>query len=67
MFLKPPITNLLIRVSHSGFYRGFSKDVTISEKILVGALILWAIIKGVVVIFIDQFLYRGLRAWVRYN
>ncbi len=43
MFIKPPITNLLIRVSQSGFYRGFSKDVTITAKILVGALILWAI------------------------
>jgi choline/carnitine/betaine transport len=43
MLLKPPITNLFIRLSKSGFYRGFSKDVTISAKILVGALILWAI------------------------
>jgi choline/glycine/proline betaine transport protein len=43
MFIKPPITKLLIRVSQSGFYRGFSKDVTITAKILVGALILWAI------------------------
>jgi choline/glycine/proline betaine transport protein len=34
---------LLIRVANSGFYRGFSKDVTITAKILVGALILWAI------------------------
>ncbi|MFT6154451.1 MAG: choline/carnitine/betaine transport [Bermanella sp.] len=43
MHIKPPITDLLIRVSKSGFYRGFSKDVTITAKILVGALILWAI------------------------
>jgi choline/glycine/proline betaine transport protein len=43
MFIKSPITNLLIRVANSGFYRGFSKDVTITAKILVGALILWAI------------------------
>ncbi|MEH6449639.1 MAG: BCCT family transporter [Oleispira sp.] len=43
MLIKPPFTNLLIRVANSGFYRGFSKDVTISAKILVGALILWAI------------------------
>lgn len=43
MSIKPPITNLLIQVSKSGFYRGFSKDVTITAKILVGALILWAI------------------------
>jgi choline/glycine/proline betaine transport protein len=43
MFIEPPITKLLIRVSQTGFYRGFSKDVTITAKILVAALILWAI------------------------
>tara|TARA_R110001599_G_scaffold148066_1_gene331706 strand:- start:112 stop:1782 length:1671 start_codon:yes stop_codon:yes gene_type:complete len=43
MFTEPPITNLLIRVSKSGFYQGFSKNVTITAKLLVGALILWAI------------------------
>lgn len=42
-FTKPPITNLLIRVAQSGFYQGFSKNVTITAKILVAALILWAI------------------------
>ncbi|CAH0990798.1 hypothetical protein SIN8267_00898 [Sinobacterium norvegicum] len=43
MLINAPITNLFIRVSQSGFYRGFSKDVTITAKILVGTLILWAI------------------------
>ena len=43
MFTEPPITNLLIRVSKSGFYQGFSKNVTITAKLLFGALILWAI------------------------
>lgn len=43
MPIKPPITHLPIRVAASGFYRGFTKDVTITAKILVGALILWAI------------------------
>jgi choline/glycine/proline betaine transport protein len=43
MLIKPPVTNLLIRVAKSGFYRGFSKDVTITAKILVAALVLWAI------------------------
>lgn len=42
-FTKPPITNLFIRVAQSGFYQGFSKNVTITAKILVAALILWAI------------------------
>lgn len=43
MSLKQPVIDLPIRVSRSGFYRGFTKDVTITGKILVGALILWAI------------------------
>lgn len=37
------MTHLPIRVAESGFYRGFTKDVTITAKIAVGALILWAI------------------------
>jgi choline/carnitine/betaine transport len=43
MPVKPPIIDLPIRVAASGFYRGFTKDVAITAKILVGALILWAI------------------------
>ncbi len=43
MPVKPPVTDLPINVSESGFYRGFTKDVAITAKILVGALILWAI------------------------
>lgn len=43
MPVKPPITSLPIRVAAAGFYRGFTKDVAITAKILVGALILWAI------------------------
>lgn len=43
MPVKPPITSLPIRVAQSGFYQGFTKDVAITAKILVGGLILWAI------------------------
>ena len=43
MPVKPPVTHLPIKVAASGFYRGFTKDVAITAKILVGALILWAI------------------------
>lgn len=43
MALKPPLMDLPIKTSVSGFYRGFTKDVTISAKILVGALIIWAV------------------------
>jgi choline/glycine/proline betaine transport protein len=43
MALKPPLMDLPIRTAASGFYRGFTKDVTITAKILVGALIVWAV------------------------
>src|SRR6056297_2687953 len=43
MPVKPPVTSLPIRVAESGFYRGFTKDVAITAKIVVGGLILWAI------------------------
>jgi choline/carnitine/betaine transport len=43
MPVKPPVTDLPIKVSDTGFYRGFTKDVTITAKIVVGGLILWAI------------------------
>jgi choline/carnitine/betaine transport len=43
MPVSPPVTDLPIKVSQSGFYRGFTKKVTVSSKLIVGALILWAI------------------------
>ncbi|TVR07706.1 MAG: BCCT family transporter [Salinarimonadaceae bacterium] len=41
--MNNPIIDLPIRVSASGFYRGFTKDVAVTAKLLVGGLILWAI------------------------
>ena len=41
---KPPLMDLPIKTADSGFYRGFTKDVTITAKILVGALIIWAVV-----------------------
>ncbi|MEO1678941.1 MAG: BCCT family transporter [Pseudomonadota bacterium] len=43
MSIKPPVTDLPIKTADSGFYRGFTKDVTITAKLLVGGLILWAV------------------------
>lgn len=70
MFLKRPITSLFIRVSKSGFYRGFSKDVTISAKLLVGALILWAIVfpKNAAEVLgkMNSFILGGFNYWYIY-
>lgn len=43
MPVTPPVTDLPIKTADTGFYRGFTKDVTITAKLLVGGLILWAI------------------------
>ena len=43
MTLKPPLMDLPIKTADSGFYKGFTKDVAITAKILVGALIIWAV------------------------
>ena len=43
MALKPPLMELDIPTADSGFYKGFTKDVAITAKLLVGALILWAV------------------------
>ncbi|MFT5419942.1 MAG: choline/glycine/proline betaine transport protein [Candidatus Endobugula sp.] len=71
MIIKPPITNLLIRVSKSGFYRGFSKDVTITAKILVGALVLWAIAfpenASSVLGQMNTFILAGFNYWYVYS
>ena len=40
---KPPQQELNIRTADNGFYRGYTKDVTITAKLIVGALIVWAI------------------------
>ncbi|MCJ8138768.1 BCCT family transporter [Falsirhodobacter halotolerans] len=44
MTLKPPLTELDIKTADTGFYDGFSRTVAVTAKILIGALILWAIV-----------------------
>lgn len=44
MPLKPPLSSLPIRTADKGFYKGFSMDVTLTSKIIVGILIMWAVI-----------------------
>jgi len=44
MATSPPLMKLPIKVKKGGFYDGFNIDVTVTAKILLGALILWAIV-----------------------
>lgn len=43
MSIKPPLMHLPIATADSGFYKGFAKNMTITGKLLVGALIVWAV------------------------
>lgn len=40
---KPALSKLPIKLAKSGFYRGFSLDVTVVSKIIISALVVWAI------------------------
>ncbi|MGH0002537.1 hypothetical protein ACQU0X_20870 [Pseudovibrio ascidiaceicola] len=40
---EPPDTKLNIKTASGDFYRGFTKNVTIIAKLLIGALLIWAI------------------------
>lgn len=40
--MKPPLMDLPIKVAESGFYRGFTKDVMVTAKLIV-AIIIWAV------------------------
>ena len=40
---KPALSELPIKLAKTGFYRGFSVDVTVASKIIVSALVVWAI------------------------
>lgn len=70
MSIKPPVTHLPISVALSGFYQGFSKDVAITAKILVGALILWAIAfpdnAAAVLGQLNSFILAGFNFWYVY-
>lgn len=70
MPIKPPVTELIIKTASSGFYSGFAKDVTITTKILVGALVVWAIgfpeHSGALLGKVNGFLLANFNYWYIY-
>jgi choline/carnitine/betaine transport len=70
MSIKPPLTELPIKTAESGFYKGFTKDVTITAKILVGALIVWAVgfpeQAGTVLGAMNSFILSSFNYWYVY-
>ena len=70
MAKTPPLMELPIKTADSGFYRGFTKDVTITGKILVGALIIWAIAfpeqSGAVLSRLNSIILASFNYWYVY-
>ncbi|MEM9434882.1 MAG: BCCT family transporter [Pseudomonadota bacterium] len=44
MSMKPPLTELDIKTADSGYYRGFSVNVTVISKIIISVLVVWCIV-----------------------
>ncbi|SLN70243.1 Glycine betaine transporter OpuD [Roseovarius albus] len=44
MSIKPPLSELPIKTADSGFYRGFSVNVTVVSKIIISMLVVWCIV-----------------------
>ncbi|MBX2868872.1 MAG: BCCT family transporter [Acidiferrobacterales bacterium] len=67
MSIKPALTELPISTADSGFYKGFSQIVTITSKLLIGGLVIWAIAfpeqSGAVLNGINKFILASFGAW----
>jgi len=67
MSVSPALTDLKIDTADNGFYRGFSKIVTISSKLLIAGLVIWAIAfpeqSGKVLNEINKFILSSFGAW----
>ncbi|MEM0978258.1 MAG: BCCT family transporter [Pseudomonadota bacterium] len=70
MSLPPPLTELEIKTADSGFYSGFAKNVAITGKVLVGALIIWAVAfpenAGAVLGGLNTFILASFNYWYVY-
>ena len=70
MALGPPLSTLPIRIAQKGFYKGFSIDVTVTSKVLIGALILWAVIfpeaSGRILNQFNSFILNNFATWYVY-
>ncbi len=67
MKINPPLTELFIRTADEGFYKGFSQIVTITSKLLIGGLVIWAIAfpeqSGAMLNGINKFILASFGAW----
>ncbi len=67
MSVQPALTTLPIETADTGFYKGFSQIVTITSKLLIGGLVIWAIAfpeqSGAVLNGINKFILASFGAW----
>jgi choline/carnitine/betaine transport len=68
--MQPPLTNLPIKTAQSGFYSGFAVDVTVTSKLIVGALVIWAVAfpsqAGSVLAGFNSFILSNFAMWYIY-
>ena len=68
--MKPPLTDLPIKTADGGFYSGFSVDVTVTSKLAVGGLVLWAVAfpdqAGAVLGGFNSFILANFGTWYIY-
>ncbi|NSY41072.1 BCCT family transporter [Leisingera sp. ANG59] len=67
---KPPLRELPIKTADKGFYEGFSVDVTVTSKLIVGGLVLWAVAfpdqAGGVLAGLNSLILANFAAWYIY-
>ncbi|MDA7747376.1 BCCT family transporter [Psychromonas sp.] len=70
MSLSPPLMDLPIETSDTGFYTGFSKSVAIYSKIIVAILVIWAVVfpeqAGSILNAINRFILAHTAYWYIY-
>ncbi|WP_368188529.1 BCCT family transporter [Aestuariibius sp. HNIBRBA575] len=68
--MKPPVTDLPIETADSGFYSGFSVNVTVTSKLAIGALVIWAVAfpdqAGAVLSGLNSFILSNFGTWYIY-
>jgi len=67
MSIQPPLTELEIETADSGFYRGFAKNVAITSKIIIAALVIWAVAfpeqAGAILSGMNSFILQNFATW----
>ena len=68
--IEPPLSDLPIKTADKGFYNGFSLDVTVTSKLAVGGLVLWAVAfpeqAGGVLGGLNTFILANFASWYIY-